>query len=239
MDARQYTRKLIKETIERLFDRNLDERLIELFAQMPMLESEDDIDWNLHDQLMDIKMEILSDFRNKKPGELQYWETIPLHMLKRVWENFMKFNFVQERDYKTLDKIQQIMTANVLKLNVNTELGGHTSADPTYDFKEEYENQGLSDEEATTKAKQDEGDFFDYIYDPSQRQHRISDYGLKPLQKKLLQLRNLKTPEERLVKIDEMLNIVHRRSDLAAMFVEGGSKSLNQLSGTPSEIETV
>ena len=34
---------------------------------------------------------------------------------------------------------------------------------------------------------------------------------------------------------DRMLNVVHQRSDIAEWFVEGGSRALAQLSGSPAE----
>ena len=59
---------------------------------------------------------------------------------------------------------------------------------------------------------------------------------MEPLVTKLHELRRLETPELRLAKIDEMLNIVHTRSDIAGWFVEGGSGSLSQLSGYGEDI---
>jgi len=37
---------------------------------------------------------------------------------------------------------------------------------------------------------------------------------------------NAKSDEEKLYAIDKALNVVHQKSDLAAMFVEGGTKTL-------------
>lgn len=65
----------------------------------------------------------------------------------------------------------------------------------------------------------------------------ISDYGLEPLVTLAGQLRKATTPEEKLVLIDQMLNVVHQRSDIANWFVEGGSRALAQLSGSPSETQ--
>ena len=59
----------------------------------------------------------------------------------------------------------------------------------------------------------------------------MSDYGLEPLNKKLSELRKIGIPEKKLKKIDEILNVVHQRSDIAGWFVEGGSAALSKLSG--------
>ena len=83
------------------------------------------------------------------------------------------------------------------------------------------------------------GRFFDYYQnDPEGKLGGfISDYGLKPLEELLVQLLRATTPEEKLLLIDRMLNVVHQRSDIADWFVEGGSHALGQLSGSPTQVE--
>jgi hypothetical protein len=83
------------------------------------------------------------------------------------------------------------------------------------------------------------GRFFDYyMNDPEGKMGGfISDYGLKPLEELLVQLLRATTPEEKLLTIDRMLNVVHQRSDIAEWFVEGGSNALAQLSGSPTEAQ--
>jgi cell division protein FtsX len=55
--------------------------------------------------------------------------------------------------------------------------------------------------------------------------------------KLVIKLRN--TPEDdisnRIILLDKILNVVHPRSDLASLFVKGGSKALSNLSASPSE----
>jgi hypothetical protein len=82
------------------------------------------------------------------------------------------------------------------------------------------------------------GKFFDYyMNDPEGKMGGfISDYGLRPLEELLVQLLRAGTPEEKLLLIDRMLNVVHQRSDIADWFVEGGSHALAQLSGSPTEV---
>jgi len=187
-------------------------------------ESDEDIDWELYEKLDELKSEILLGFlENKKRGiKDQPWQVIPFARLKKIWEDYMSTGIV--RDTRGLEMIEEIITSNILKLYINTELVGHTSADPDYDF-EEY-----------NYTDQDKEEFYDYI-------DKFSDYafhdfggrrlGLLTL---LSQLRKTKAPEEKVVIIDQILNVVHQRSDLASWFVEGGSSSLSQLSGNPSEM---
>lgn len=81
--------------------------------------------------------------------------------------------------------------------------------------------------------------FFDYYQnDPKGKMGGfLSDFGLKPLEELLVQLLSATTPEEKLLIIDRMLNVVHQRSDIAEWFVEGGKRSLALLSGSPTQVE--
>lgn len=74
--------------------------------------------------------------------------------------------------------------------------------------------------------------FWDYyIEDPKSGQAYITDFAFKPLETLIGQLFRTTKPEEKVVIIDKMLNVIHQRSDIAAWFVEGGSGALSQLSG--------
>jgi hypothetical protein len=70
-----------------------------------------------------------------------------------------------------------------------------------------------------------------YTEDPEEGQPYISDYGMQPLMTLVGELRRETKPEDKLVTIDKMLNVVHPRSDMASWFIEGGSSSLSKLSG--------
>jgi hypothetical protein len=59
----------------------------------------------------------------------------------------------------------------------------------------------------------------------------ITDYGLKPLRVLAIELYRENDPKKKLMLIDRILNVTHQTSDLAAWFIQGGSNSLNDLSG--------
>ncbi len=186
--------------------------------------NDDDTDWDLYDRLDQVKRNILSGFlEDKKRGiKEQPWKLIPFSRLKKIWEDYMRTGIV--RDTAGLEMIEDIITENILKLYVNTELFGHTPVDPSDDF-EEY-----------GYTEQDVEDFYDYVKEISD--YAFSDFGgSRPgLTTLLAQVRKARTPEEKLPILDQILNVVHQRSDLAALFVEGGSRALSQLSGSPSEV---
>jgi len=288
-------KSIIKEAIDKLFE--YDDEDYDLNEKI----------WTLKDEL---KNEIFEDFINReKFGYSRVpWRLIPLSLLQVTWNKFVEFGYVPDRYYKNLEKIEELMTENVLKLEILTELSGHTSFDPDEDF-EEYRILGKEkekdeytiqisivsdpnqlklfkvpytqfkvtlmdlDENAkdvkSAKSKEslkdilmsyskkyrikdvvsDNGffdkykadyispepngyieDFYDWTVDKDGIDI-MSDYGLKPLMDLLYKLKTDKTPEEKLLTIDRMLNVVHQRSDLASWFVEGGSRALSQLSG--------
>ena len=187
-------------------------------------ESDEDIDYDLYEKLDEVKRDILMGFfTDRKRGiKEQPWQLVPFARLKKIWEDFMTYGVV--RDTRGLDMIQEIIQTNILKLYANTELVGHSSVNPKYDF-EEYDY-----------TEEDMNDFYDYI--TKYTDYGFSDFGgNRPgLTTLLVQLRKARTPEERIPILDQILNVVHWTSDLAAWFVEGGSSSLSQLSGSPSEV---
>lgn len=66
----------------------------------------------------------------------------------------------------------------------------------------------------------------------SNNQYTISDYGLEPLYKLGLEMIKQDTPEEIIVTINKILDVTHQRGDLAELFIEGGSKTLNYISNS-------
>lgn len=68
-------------------------------------------------------------------------------------------------------------------------------------------------------------------------QWRISDYALDKLYSLANDLLKTSSSDEKLVIIDTILSVTHQRSDLAALFIEGGQQSLNMLSGITDEEE--
>jgi hypothetical protein len=67
--------------------------------------------------------------------------------------------------------------------------------------------------------------------------HYISDYGLKPLQELAGKLLDATTAEEKLLLLDRVLNVCHRRSDLATWFVQGGRGALDELNNEEHLVE--
>ncbi len=210
----------------------------EILNESLTMESED-IDWGLYELMDDIKRDQMSafhrDMMNEKPDDSegrplkarQEWNVVDFSMLKRQWEEYMKWGQVLPRYEKTIEAIERTITENILKVTVNTELAGHDTTVPKDEWMEFFD--GMEQEEKERMAEYMDQYFGDWILENGQ--WRISDYGLKPLHQLLARLRKEFDPSKKLPILDKILNVVHQRSDIASWFVEGGSSALSQLSG--------
>lgn len=166
------------------------------------------------------KEEILKNFvTNFLSGKKLPWKKVSANDLIRVWKNFAKNNYqVHERDLNILDKIKHQILHNIVALHVGNELSGHSQINP----KESLDMLGYEfDEKQMDK-------FIDYL--ELDGEWLVSDYGLPYLEKLFGVLYLAKTPEEELYTIDKILNVIHQRNDLSSFFIEGGVKTLMQVS---------
>lgn len=183
-----------------------------------LLEYYSDKEQEYIETIYDVESDVFNNFINSKKGDTQKWKVVPLNRMKKIWDDFSKRGVVH--DERGLDNILDQIGYNILQLRVNTVLSGHTAEDP----QEKFEEYGLN-----TEKKQER--FYDYITDPKTGQLMITDYGLNKLFPLFFKALKEESYEEKLILIDKMLNVIHQRGDLAAFFIEGGSKSLNILGG--------
>ena len=177
--------------------------------------------FELYDEVLE---KTVSQALSWTPGKKQQWEKIPAPLLLKTWNDFVLYGIV--RNEKAISVFENILKRNIVQLDLNTQLMGHSSIDLYLEFEDE--RFGLTPEEIT-KVK-DVFENQDFAEDEN-GQPILSDYGLKPLQDLLLKLVMAKSAEDKLVLIDQMLNVCHQRSDLSSLFVEGGTQTLNKLAG--------
>ena len=176
----------------------------------------------------DIDYDTSEDFLHRRDEQLMYlcqslkdsggkgrvhWKTIPASLLKRVWYQFGKYQRINSND---LDKIADQMLTNIARLRASTEMMGHSQI-------------GKEDIEGETGYEFTDEEWEDWMtsyFTDLDGSWLLSDYGLPKLESLYPSIFNAKTDEEKLYAIDKALNVVHQRNDLAAMFVEGGSKTL-------------
>jgi hypothetical protein len=161
-----------------------------------------------------IMMEVVNDFL--KGAKRIYWPKVKAQLLARTWLLYGKRGTV---DDEAVEKISDQMIDLVARLTVSTELSGHTPNDVRQELEDNYE---------MTFTDKQWDKLLDTLEDEN-GQWYLSDYGLKPLQALALRLYSASTAEDKIHVIDRMLNVVHQRSDLAGMFVEGGTSTLNKI----------
>jgi len=176
--------------------------------------------YDLYEEVNEHVSSILSEYydESRVQGSQMSWSVVPFARLQKIWQDYMKYGFV--RDEKGLNMIADQILQNISKLEAATQLAGHGQ---------------LSDEEIEEQYgyKAPEGDNADFYFDFLSTKFGvpISDYGLKPLWSLAEKLIETQDYVQKLIIIDRMLNVVHQRGDLAALFIEGGYESLQQLSG--------
>lgn len=70
----------------------------------------------------------------------------------------------------------------------------------------------------------------DYVPYFSNGQIVLSDFGIEPLMELLMVLIHQDSPEDIIVTINKIFDVVHQRSDLSEIFIKGGAASLNYIS---------
>jgi hypothetical protein len=180
----------------------------------------DDIYYEIADIKTDILYSTLNDFKewlnHKDINKNQVWNVVPYNKIKTVWKQYMKFGFVKNE--KLLEEIKIQFIINIIQLDVNTILSGHDVYYPT----DEMDDCGVSHDDLQEY-------FGEFVYNHEQHQYNISDYALKLLFKLMIELKKCKKSEEIILVLDKILNIVHQRSYLASLFVEGGKANLDDL----------
>lgn len=149
----------------------------------------------------------------KGSGKRISWNRIPAARIKKIWLDFGKSGVI--RDEKGLSEIEHLALENIARIKAITELVGHES----YDVKDMLESDGI---ELTPKE-------WENFYDSGFITNQYSDYAMKPLENLYATLFKAETPEEKLYAIDKILNVVHQRGDIADLFIEGGTKTLNEI----------
>jgi hypothetical protein len=192
----------------------------------------------LDDLITNLLTQIATNKKLKKAGQAvkklqQPWEVVPYQQMQNLFSSYQKLGFVKNE--KSLNEICQLFINNILLLEINTRLSGHTPYgvetllhEIGYCFKGSKEKYDFKELPFTEEQFQEYTD--EYFYDVNQDQYRISDYGLKPLLKLSKALMLAKTDNEKIPLLTMILDVVHPRSDLAALFIEGGSNACKKLS---------
>lgn len=184
-------------------------------------------DDNLHHDFRHIQEKDQEEFHLGQ--DYQSWKLVPAQLLKLTWLTFAKYGRVNER---ALDKIWELLKTSVIKVILNSEIKDGVAA-PSFFYKDDYDE--ITEEEWDR--------WFKYVSDRSgsrmirnsgevEGNARYSDRS-SGLFKLLEKAYKAETPEEKLLAMDQIFNFVHGLGDMAKWFVEGGWKSLEDLSNAP------
>ena len=167
--------------------------------------------------LLDEKIiEVWHGCKESKDDERLPWTPYNLTRAKKIWMDFMQSGIV--RDEKGLNKMADNFVEKIATIEAITILGGHTQQSPE-DYLDSLDIE--YDEETDDKLG-------DYILDKN-GQYRLSDYALEPLQILAGKIIEETDSIKKLLLLDQVLNVVHQRSDVASWFIKGGRESLNEL----------
>lgn len=185
---------------------------------------------------------------------------IPKDQYHKALQEFMRYGQFMRFPERIILQWKDLLIENILKLNGLTDIHGHSSDfpyDEFYDvFDYDYETGEDGDGEFSRWLKQryeETGDedyngkynftviyeFLDEVknidnYTPqfTNGHHVLSDFATQPLMKLAGELDHQTNPNEIIVTINRILDVTHQRSDIAEIFIEGGSASLSYISNT-------
>lgn len=190
--------------------------------------------YDFYDMISNITYDILSSIKHKQKI---FFELIRPLEYKRALEEYMKYGQIIRFSENKIQDWKYLVLENIAKLSVLTDINGHSPHfpyDKFYDVFDELEpsNDEKYDFSYVYGLLEDEYDIDEYIPFFSNGQPVLSDYGLNPLLKLAEVLLKETTSEGILLTINRIMNVVHQRSDLSELFIEGGEKSHSMISNT-------
>lgn len=167
-----------------------------------------------------------------------YFNTINPNQYKTALTEFMKYGQFVRFPERIIFEWKDLIIENVVLLGVLTSIHGHTQYFPYDEFYDVFDHLKIP-----KKYKNDFGYIYDQILDKKYNidnyvpffkngQPVLSDYGLRPLEEIVLKLLPENNPEKIILLIDRVMNVVHMRSDLAELFIDGGSDTLTYISNS-------
>lgn len=168
-------------------------------------------------------------------------------MYQQALNEFMKYGQIMRYPAKYIYEWKDIIVRNTVILDVITMFFGHTSyfdIDTFNDYVLNTDETGESVHDWTEAMEYIEEHGYDDVLEAflpkfSNGHDLISDYGLEPLGKIVAKLLQTTDVNEILVLINRALDISHQRSDLSELFIEGGQKTLNQISGMDETLSRI
>lgn len=186
------------------------------------------------DQFFDIYSELMSEVLLKIRNRQQVtFNLINPVQYKRALDEFIRYGQFMRFPARIIYKWKDICLYNIALLHTFNALFGSESYYPyeeIYDIFDVPEELQTNDFGEIYDLLDEKYDFESFLPHFSNGQCMFSDYGAKPLMTLALKLVEQDSPEEIIVTINKILDVAHQRSDLAELFVVGGSESQYEIS---------
>ncbi len=160
---------------------------------------------------------LAQEFKSRK-SKLVKWPVIQAQKLTSLWLTFGRRGGFSEDEREQLLDVREGILDLIARLYASTVISGHTPECGRKRLEEcghEFTDPGWEQ-------------LLDFLND-SEGRYILSDYGFPLLHTLYSDLFLAITNADIVFYIDRVLNVVHQRSDLAALFVQGGSKTLQQI----------
>ena len=201
--------------------------------------------------LTTLPYEILSDIKHKQKVS---FHPIPPLQYTRALQEFMKYGELFRFPARIIYKWKELILYNIAQLDVINSINGHSSYFPNdefldvFDYEEERGGEGHGDFSVWLENSEEYGLGDRYNYSAvsvylsdvvkcddvlplfTNGRYMISDFGLPVLLKLADKLIPEQDPNKILVLINRILDVTHPRSDLAELFIDGGSETLSRIS---------
>lgn len=180
----------------------------------------EDVIWLLQDQEDEVLIRTLEEWDKNRsvPGARQSWPIIPADEYLKQHE-LLK---TKQVDPEMIQVFQNLAVDTYLRLCVNNILMDHESVD-SYEYVTNRWPLPITDFEFEKFME----NYEDWACDRYGRWF-ISDYATGELGKWIVQLMQEENPNKKLMYIDQVLSVTHRRSDLSSWFIEGGLSTLDE-----------
>ena len=209
---------------------------------------------DVHDFFEILDSSVRESFGQIKTGVYDLdMDKIKPSMYRKALQEFTRFRAFHSFPTKYIIIWKNMVLENIAKLNAWTSIMGHTSSFPyeefhdTFNYNEETDEEGEGEFKQWVEAQDMSMKEAEYDYDIitdflvenyewddkfptfSNGQLLLSDFGLGPLLELAMEMIPQQKPEDVIVSINKILDVAHQRSDLAELFIQGGSSSLDNV----------
>ena len=186
---------------------------------------------------------VLDEFIESKNNGIdrQRWSPlIPASQYFQALTEFTKYGTFMKFPTKKIYQWMGIIMKNTAILISNTELAGHSMYLPIDDILDAF---FYDDEEKMEYYRDHDDELYEYLDDIGLYDWMVmpddsyawSDFGIEPICEIIKEYNDSLSPEKTIVLINRILDVTHARGDLSSIFIEGGKKTLTQISNGINE----